>query len=63
MTEIKIKKAYFGKSNLYDIVILYNATLKEKLWKKTDAKDTPTIENVFKLHYCLCWFATGLSTQ
>lgn len=60
MVEVKEKKkAYFG--NIYDMVILYNATLKKT--EKPDVKDTPTIEYVFKFFHCLCWFATGRSTQ
>lgn len=32
MVEVKEKKkTYFGKSNIYDMVILYNATLKKTL--------------------------------
>lgn len=66
MTEIKEKKkAYFGKSNIYDIDNIYIANLKKKKkhFEKADVKDTSTIEYVFKFHHCLCWFATGLSTQ
>lgn len=64
MVEVKEKKkTYFGKSNIYDMVILYNATLKKKTTEKPDVKDTSTIEYVFKCFHCLCWLAAGLSTQ
>lgn len=34
MVEVKEKKkTYFGKSNIYDMVILYNATLKKNKLK------------------------------
>lgn len=58
----KEKKAYFGKSNIYDMIILYNETLKTN-FEKADVKDTPTKEYVFKFFHCLCWFATELSTE